>query len=192
MKLEAGAAGELFAGAAAAGLGAFCSPVGFGALGALLPLGFAGEARGGTVRLCLGASGSTNGPFCPQASSSPPKATITVPRCKHFIVLSIPAAGGPGLIGTNKGRFRSDLKLIQMEKVMKRISKALGAVLAIAACGVSTAAMADNSWGVPNPLGFYLGAGVGESKFPRALIRELDEARVAVAHRRADFMPAEP
>jgi opacity protein-like surface antigen len=50
-----------------------------------------------------------------------------------------------------------------MENVMKRISKAMGAALAIAACGVSTAAMADNSWGVPNPLGFYLGAGVGES-----------------------------
>ena len=46
---------------------------------------------------------------------------------------------------------------------MKRIPKALGAMLAIAACGASTAAFADNSWGVPNPLGFYLGAGVGYS-----------------------------
>jgi opacity protein-like surface antigen len=46
---------------------------------------------------------------------------------------------------------------------MKRISKALGAMLAIAACGATTAAFADNSWGIPNPLGFYLGAGVGYS-----------------------------
>lgn len=50
-----------------------------------------------------------------------------------------------------------------MESLMMRNIKAVGAVLMVAACGVSTAARADNSWGVPNPLGFYLGAGVGES-----------------------------
>ena len=41
---------------------------------------------------------------------------------------------------------------------MLRISKTLGAMLAIAACGISTAALADN------PVGFYVGAGVGESQ----------------------------
>ncbi|HEX3912820.1 MAG TPA: outer membrane beta-barrel protein [Steroidobacteraceae bacterium] len=39
-----------------------------------------------------------------------------------------------------------------------RISKSLGAVLAIAACGASGAALADN------PVGFYVGAGAGESQ----------------------------
>jgi hypothetical protein len=101
LKLEAGDAGGVF-GEAGEGL-----PAGLGVPGALL--GFAGEDSGGTVRLCLGASGSTSGPFCPQASSSPPKATIRVPRCKHFMDLSIPATAGSGLIGTNKGRIRSDL-----------------------------------------------------------------------------------
>jgi opacity protein-like surface antigen len=41
---------------------------------------------------------------------------------------------------------------------MLRISKALGAFLAIAACGASTAALAAD------PVGFYVGAGVGESQ----------------------------
>jgi opacity protein-like surface antigen len=39
-----------------------------------------------------------------------------------------------------------------------RMSKTLGAILAIAACGASGAAFADN------PLGFYVGAGVGDSQ----------------------------
>jgi opacity protein-like surface antigen len=39
-----------------------------------------------------------------------------------------------------------------------RFSKTLGAVVAIAACGASGAALADN------PVGFYVGAGVGESQ----------------------------
>jgi opacity protein-like surface antigen len=46
---------------------------------------------------------------------------------------------------------------------MKRFSKAIGAFLVIGACGASSAALAENTWNVPNPLGFYLGAGVGES-----------------------------
>jgi opacity protein-like surface antigen len=50
-----------------------------------------------------------------------------------------------------------------MEILMKRFSTVLGAILAVAACGASTAARADNTWNVPNPLGFYVGAGVGES-----------------------------
>jgi opacity protein-like surface antigen len=44
-----------------------------------------------------------------------------------------------------------------MEKLMKRISGTLLAILAAGACAVSTAALADN------PAGFYLGAGVGYS-----------------------------
>jgi opacity protein-like surface antigen len=39
-----------------------------------------------------------------------------------------------------------------------RISKTLGVILAIAACGVSAAALAQN------PVGFYVGAGLGESQ----------------------------
>jgi hypothetical protein len=39
-----------------------------------------------------------------------------------------------------------------------RFSKAFGVILSIAACGASTAAFADN------PVGFYIGAGVGESQ----------------------------
>jgi hypothetical protein len=39
-----------------------------------------------------------------------------------------------------------------------RISKTLGTLLAIAACGVCAAAFADN------PVGFYIGAGAGESQ----------------------------
>lgn len=46
---------------------------------------------------------------------------------------------------------------------MKRFSKLLGALAAVAALGATATAQADNSWNVPNPLGFYLGAGVGES-----------------------------
>jgi opacity protein-like surface antigen len=42
-----------------------------------------------------------------------------------------------------------------------RISRVLGVVLAIAACGASGAAVADNPL---DPLGFYVGAGVGESE----------------------------
>jgi hypothetical protein len=44
-----------------------------------------------------------------------------------------------------------------MEKLMKRISGTLLAILAAGACAVSTAALADN------PVGFYLGAGAGYS-----------------------------
>src|ERR1700730_691725 len=39
-----------------------------------------------------------------------------------------------------------------------RISKTLAAVFAIAACGASVAAFGDN------PVGFYIGAGAGESQ----------------------------
>jgi len=41
---------------------------------------------------------------------------------------------------------------------MLRISRSLGVFLAIAACGISAPALADN------PVGFYLGAGLGESQ----------------------------
>jgi opacity protein-like surface antigen len=49
-----------------------------------------------------------------------------------------------------------------MEIYMKRFFT-FGVVAALLACGASTLAHADNSWNVPNPLGFYLGVGVGES-----------------------------
>jgi opacity protein-like surface antigen len=41
---------------------------------------------------------------------------------------------------------------------MMRISKTLVAILSIAACGISTAVFADN------PVGFYVGAGLGQSQ----------------------------
>ena len=58
--------------------------------------------------------------------------------------------------GTSVNAFQSNA-LVKAE-VFMRISKALGAVLAIAVCGASGAAFADN------PVGFYVGAGVGESQ----------------------------
>jgi opacity protein-like surface antigen len=45
-----------------------------------------------------------------------------------------------------------------MAEVFMRFSKTLGAILAIAACGASGAAFADN------PVGFYVGAGIGDSE----------------------------
>jgi opacity protein-like surface antigen len=44
---------------------------------------------------------------------------------------------------------------------MMRISKVLGAIFAIAACGASAVASADNP---ANPAGFYIGAGLGWSQ----------------------------
>jgi opacity protein-like surface antigen len=47
---------------------------------------------------------------------------------------------------------------------MNRFIKALGALAAIAACGASTAVFAaDDPFGLYNPIGLYVGAGVGES-----------------------------
>jgi opacity protein-like surface antigen len=47
---------------------------------------------------------------------------------------------------------------------MKRFTKVIGALAAIAAAGTSTAAMAaDDAFGLYNPVGLYLGGGVGES-----------------------------
>lgn len=47
---------------------------------------------------------------------------------------------------------------------MKRFTRAIGALVAIAACGASTAALAaDDPLGLYNPVGLYFGAGVGES-----------------------------
>lgn len=47
---------------------------------------------------------------------------------------------------------------------MNRFIKAIGALAAIAACGASTAVLAaDDPFGLYNPIGLYVGAGVGES-----------------------------
>ncbi len=47
---------------------------------------------------------------------------------------------------------------------MSRFIKAIGALATIAACGASTAALAaDDAFGLYNPVGLYVGAGVGES-----------------------------
>lgn len=46
---------------------------------------------------------------------------------------------------------------------MQASSRIFGALCALAALTASTAARADNAWGIPNPLGFYVGAGVGYS-----------------------------
>ena len=58
--------------------------------------------------------------------------------------------------GTSVNAFQSNTLL--KAEVFMRISKTLAAVLAIAACGASGAAFADN------PIGFYVGAGAGESQ----------------------------
>jgi opacity protein-like surface antigen len=47
---------------------------------------------------------------------------------------------------------------------MMRISKALGVLFVIAACGASAVASADSSTGIYNPAGFYIGAGLGWSQ----------------------------
>lgn len=47
---------------------------------------------------------------------------------------------------------------------MKRTTHAIGALMAVVACGASTAAQAaDDAFGFYNPAGLYFGAGVGES-----------------------------
>jgi opacity protein-like surface antigen len=47
---------------------------------------------------------------------------------------------------------------------MKRFTKVIGALVALAAWGASTAAMAaDDPFGLYNPIGLYFGGGVGES-----------------------------
>jgi opacity protein-like surface antigen len=45
---------------------------------------------------------------------------------------------------------------------MMQISKALGLFMGVAACGLATAALAQNP--VENPVGFYIGAGTGQSQ----------------------------
>jgi opacity protein-like surface antigen len=72
------------------------------------------------------------------------------------MVASIPAPPVPVAAGTSVNAFQSNA-LVKAE-VFMRISKTLAALLAIAACGASGAAFADN------PLGFYVGAGAGESQ----------------------------
>jgi Outer membrane protein beta-barrel domain len=46
---------------------------------------------------------------------------------------------------------------------MKRFTKVIGALVAVAAFGASTAAVAADSFGLYNPAGLYFGGGVGES-----------------------------
>jgi opacity protein-like surface antigen len=46
---------------------------------------------------------------------------------------------------------------------MKVFNKVIGALVAIAASGTSTAWAADDPFGLYNPVGLYIGAGVGES-----------------------------
>jgi hypothetical protein len=65
-------------------------------------LGAAVPGKVGMVCLRFGASGSTNGPFCPQAQRAPHAYTISPARTKDFIRLSI--TGQPkGSAGTSLG-----------------------------------------------------------------------------------------
>jgi hypothetical protein len=102
----AGGAGVLGAGVLGAGaLGAGVGDSGVGA-GVELPAGLAvGLAGEGMTRLGFCLSGSTKGPFWPQASSPAVKQTITHQRAA-FILSSIPA-GFRGLPGTSRVAFRS-------------------------------------------------------------------------------------
>ena len=129
---------------------------------AALPLaGFAGAAgQVGTVRLCLCASGMHQRAFLPAGRAAPAARHDQQQKLREFHDAKYTRAGAsrlrPELLST---RFQSNA-LVKAE-VFMRISKTLGAVLAIAACGVSTAMAAYRR---DNPLGFYVGAGVGESR----------------------------
>jgi hypothetical protein len=108
----------------------------------------------GIVRLGFCASGITNGPFWPQARSAP--AHITTINCEIFMWLKYTratAAVCSELVSTPSSQMRYPKRRFRM-----RISKTLAALFAIAACGASVAAFADN------PVGFYIGAGAGESQ----------------------------
>jgi hypothetical protein len=70
-------------------------------------------------------------------------------------VYRVPQRGS--LTGTSSAAGRSETAVLILEMLMKRISGTLPAILVLGACAASTAALADN------PVGFYLGAGVGYS-----------------------------
>src|ERR1700730_11356984 len=143
---DAGGAGAV--GAGAVGVGA----VGVGAVG----VGAVGARGLGTAFLCFGVSGSTSGPFWPDPTTSPARQR-GIHRRTIFIrgVSRVPRAGS--LTGTSGAGSRSEVALPILETLMKRISGTTLAILTVGACAASTAALADN------PVGFYLGAGVGYS-----------------------------
>src|SRR5580692_8987203 len=86
----------------------------------------------------------------------PPTRQISSKSCANFMSPSIPAPTLPVASGTSVNAFQSNA-LVKAE-VSMRMSKTLGTILAIAACGASAAALADN------PVGFYVGAGIGDSQ----------------------------
>jgi Outer membrane protein beta-barrel domain len=72
----------------------------------------------------------------------------------HNVKYTRAAAGSLAGTSVNGGQSNALLN----SEVYMRLSRTLGALLVIAACGASGAAFADN------PVGFYIGAGVGESQ----------------------------
>jgi hypothetical protein len=76
--------------------------------------------------------------------------------CANFMMLSIPAAPLKSLAGTSVNADQSNA-LSNLEAFMQ-LSRTLGALLVVTACGVWSAAFAEN------PVGFYVGAGVGQSQ----------------------------
>jgi hypothetical protein len=85
--------------AGGAGLVAGFDSVGVGAGAGAVPgvwsvlfLGAAVPGKVGMVCLRLAASGSTKGPFCPQAHRAPNTHKISHVRTKHFMLLSITGA----------------------------------------------------------------------------------------------------
>ena len=158
--VESAGGGELgVEGAGAGGAGLVAGPEPCGAGAGLAPPGLPG-AFGivGIVRLCFCASGITSGPFWPQPSAAPARQTSSN-CCANFMMSSIPAQAAKSLAGTSVNGAQSNA--LSNSEVFMRLTRTLGALFLIAACGVSSAALADNPL---NPLGFYVGAGVGESQ----------------------------
>ena len=125
-------------------------------MGGVLAGGVRGARGVGSTLLCLGASGSTSGPFWPHPASKPARQRA-IHTCTNFMIGVYRLRQRGCLLGTSHTAGRSESAVLLLEKLMKRISGTLLAVAAVGACAASTAALADN------PAGFYLGAGVGYS-----------------------------
>jgi hypothetical protein len=98
------------------------------------------------------ASGKTSGPFCPHPVAAR-RAARSTPWINFMFLIIAPAARG--LVGRNLSR--CDPVPRGSHSVENPMNRVFGVLLAAATAAVSTAALADN------PLGAYVGAGVGAS-----------------------------
>jgi hypothetical protein len=172
---DGGAAGALALSSAAASLAGASFGAVAGAGGEVLggPAGAAGLPM--PIRLwgCC-ASGRTSGPFCPQAGKAATQTTTSRPMMR--MPRSIARRPSHPRRTRNRedralriaaqelsGRIRCRISYVHLEKMMKKLIAMASVVTAALGCAVSGAASAQNSAGLYNPLGFYLGLGVGES-----------------------------